>query len=286
MDSVDRGRLVKAVGDFLLHKRLLSGASVKEISARTGLTEQAIARLESGRSQRLDLVKIFALSKHLGFSIDELAMATNAWHLEPQVEGSVDNDNVDTVSLRTAVVDRGLSYCAVNDNDLLPGPCRSLEQMQIEPVSFAIDMHIFVTRPDGGYETKIFALNEQLYRQISIGIEDQRAIAHLIPNGNRDIWFKLRSHQLTLFNWHHIHLTADGDYFCMWVDSVAVDQIKLANVSEEPIRGYVTLAHEELLGNVQPPGLHRPFAGQIFRPTFWSRSINAFELSQIDPLRC
>ena len=87
MNSADQTTLVESIGDFLLKKCMISGTSVKEISSRTGLTEQAIGRLESGRSRRVDRVKITALSEHLGFSIYELVVVTNPRHPEPYAEG-------------------------------------------------------------------------------------------------------------------------------------------------------------------------------------------------------
>ena len=76
MNSTDQTTLVESTGDFLLKKRTISITGVEEISSRTGLTEQAIARLESVHSRRVDLVTIMILSEHLGFSINELVAVT------------------------------------------------------------------------------------------------------------------------------------------------------------------------------------------------------------------
>ena len=123
---------------------MISGTSVKEISSRTGLTEQAIARLESGRSRRVDRVKITALAEHLGFSINELVAVTNPRHPEPYAEGRADSENVDAVSLRSALNDREFDHLAVNDKGVMTGTCRVLEETQIRPVSVAIDVHILM----------------------------------------------------------------------------------------------------------------------------------------------
>ena len=135
MQASDQLELVKAIGSFLFHKRILSNLNLKELAARTGLTEQSIARLESGRTQRIDLVKIVLLSEHLDFTISKLAAETDLHSPKPSQQAHRKPESL--VHFRSLHLDRGLHLYTTSETESFSTPRLSNRKVDIMPISFS-----------------------------------------------------------------------------------------------------------------------------------------------------
>ena len=272
-------KIVKSISRVVKNSRKQSGWSVKKLASKTGLTQQTIHNIETGDTDRVDLVKITKIANALEFSITDLLSQTTSTNSNPFRQADTiekipeipftfhqNGDNIGVYAV-PGLTDVGKKV--ISENEVI-----------VDIKAFTIEAWIFPIKSANLGEEKIIALSPSKWNEIYIGWEKDRVWFGVVPNDEQG-WMRLRSQPIPLFEWHHVVAKSDGITASLFIDQLEVGRLDLLqDFSTYKILGRIFVGclgyeHDEL------KEVDRFFSGHINQPRIWNNALDPFDLKEI-----
>ena len=268
--------IVKSVAFVIANLREQSRISVKLLSQKSGLTQQTIHNIETGDTNRVDLVKIHAIAHALGLSTVHLLSQIDAINKKPHKNEEI----LEKLTKMPFVFTKNNNSLGVYEIPELTDVAKKLiseNEIGISIGGFTLESWIFPMDPADKTEEKIIALSPSRWNEIYLGWEKSRVWFGIVPDDERG-WIRLQSPPISLFEWHHIVAISNGNTASLFIDQTEVGRVDInQDFSSYKILGHVFLGclgyeHNKLKKN------DRFFCGNINQPKIWTSPLMPFEL--------
>jgi transcriptional regulator with XRE-family HTH domain len=276
--STPEQQIVQSVGNMVRAIRRQRQLNVKQLSRLSGITQQAIAHIESGSGERIDLVKLCRLADAMELPVKDL-LEGGGIILRGEADEHQHNQSVNVISLQPYPTWNGPIGYSVPGAFAPTRPFMTQDKLHIGLDGVTLEAWFYPMDPARNYEQKIINLHERPCHDIYLGWEDERVWFGIVP-GETDAWFRLRSGPCSLYEWHHVVGVCDGKVATLFVDQVEVGQVSIGDfssfhLSERLKVGFLTHDHEEKIDDPQ-----QTFHGQITQPSVWTEPMSPFSLKK------